>query len=99
MTTGAAVERTRLAWRRTMLVTSVTIAIMIVAAAHHGLDVRRSVVLAAAMLVWLGCLLLSQRRIQALHASTAGDPPEIARTVTLTGLAVATLALLGLALL
>jgi hypothetical protein len=99
MTAGASVERTRLAWRRTMLGVSVACTIMIVTAAYRGLDARRGAILAAAMLVWLGCLLVSHRRIQALHASTAGDPPEIARTVTLTGLAVATLALLGLALL
>ncbi|MBB5869769.1 uncharacterized membrane protein YidH (DUF202 family) [Allocatelliglobosispora scoriae] len=99
MTTGAAVERTRLAWRRTMLVTSVVAIVMVVAAVHGGISPTEAGALTLGMLVWLGFLILSQRRIRALNASTAGDPPEIARTVTLAGLAIALLATLGLVLL
>jgi uncharacterized membrane protein YidH (DUF202 family) len=102
---GAAIERTRLAWRRTMLVFSIVEVVLIVTIAHRGVTPLRALALGVGLVVWLGCLLITQRRIRTMDRTSSlirdsdrrdATPPGIGRTITLVGLAVTLLAALGL---
>ncbi|WP_314249367.1 DUF202 domain-containing protein [Streptomyces sp. DSM 40907] len=72
---GLQPERTRLAWRRTTLASSV-VAVLAVRQALRGAGAPVELAGAAAIaLIWLAFLWVAHRRIRAL---AAGRPPELA---------------------
>ena len=90
---GASEERTRLAWRRTVLSATAVALLTVRAATRHRFTVSGGLVIAAALVGWLALLWLSQRRIDAMaHREPAG----IGRTLPATALVVLALSVLGL---
>ncbi|MER7933697.1 MULTISPECIES: DUF202 domain-containing protein [unclassified Streptomyces] len=73
---GLQPERTRLAWRRTTL--SATVAALLAAktALHGSTSVGGVLACAACCVLWLGFLLVANRRIRALEATAR--PPALA---------------------
>jgi hypothetical protein len=90
---GASAERTRLAWRRTVLSGTAVALLTVRVASRHGLTAGGSLATAAALIAWLALLGLSQRRIQAMAEPR---PAAIGRTLVATALLVAGLAVIGL---
>jgi hypothetical protein len=90
---GASAERTRLAWRRTMLAATAVALLTVRAATRNRFTVGGGLVIAAALIGWLGLLWLSQRRIAAMAHH---EPAGIGRTLPATALMVLGLSVLGL---
>ena len=79
---GLQPERTRLAWRRTTLSSTVA-AVLAVKAALHG-DIRPEGVIVCALCcaLWLGFLAVAHHRITTLAASSGPPPPLPPRHAT-----------------
>ncbi|MFI6036512.1 DUF202 domain-containing protein [Streptomyces sp. NPDC051315] len=78
---GLQPERTRLAWRRTTLSSTVAAVLAVKAALHGGASAAGITVCALCCALWLAFLLLAQHRIRVL-ASTAAPPALPARHAT-----------------
>ncbi|HEY8471744.1 MAG TPA: DUF202 domain-containing protein [Natronosporangium sp.] len=92
---GRQPERTRLAWRRTMLaISAVTVLAVRLALERSGPGLVLLGV-AAALLGWLAVLAISWRRIAALAAP---PPPPVRRAVPLTAAATVGFAVIGIGL-
>jgi hypothetical protein len=87
-------ERTRLAWRRTILAGTV-VALLLVRLAAVDLAAAGLLVIAGVMLGWLALLWFGYRRITAMAAAR---PAAAGRAVPLTALAVIWLAATGVVL-
>ncbi|OIJ92498.1 DUF202 domain-containing protein [Streptomyces colonosanans] len=74
---GLQPERTRLAWRRTTLSSTVA-AVLAVKAALYDRAAGGFAIAALCCLFWLGFLVLAHRRIRALASAGAGRPPLLA---------------------
>ena len=92
---GLQPERTRLAWRRTTL-SSTVVAVLAGKAALSGETAAGFVVLALCCLLWLGFLILAHRRIHALATAGPGRPPLLAPRHA-AAMALCTVALAGCA--
>lgn len=73
---GLQPERTRLAWRRTTLSSTVAAVLAAKASLHDGVRVEGVVVCALCCALWLGFLAVAHRRIRTLTAD--GIPPALA---------------------
>ncbi|MEU6094617.1 DUF202 domain-containing protein [Streptomyces sp. NPDC047079] len=73
---GLQPERTRLAWRRTTL-SSTVVAVLAVKAALHDGTAAGLVTVTLCGLLWLGLLALAHRRIRALATTETGHPPRL----------------------
>ncbi|WP_405878735.1 DUF202 domain-containing protein [Streptomyces sp. NBC_01136] len=74
---GLQPERTRLAWRRTTLSSTVAAVLAAKTALHGGLSVTGVVACALCCGLWLGFLAIAHRRIRVLAASGAAGPPML----------------------
>jgi len=74
---GLQPERTRLAWRRTTLSSTVA-AVLAVKSALYGRTAAGFTVVALCCLLWLGFLTLAHRRVRALATAGPGRPPLLA---------------------
>ena len=92
---GASAERTRLAWRRTVLSTTAVALLTIRIAVSDGISPWTALAIAAACLGWLASLWLAQRRI---HSMSDQEPRNIGRTLPATALTMVGFAVLGMAL-
>jgi uncharacterized membrane protein YidH (DUF202 family) len=91
---GASAERTRLAWRRTALASTAVVLLTVRLATRDRFTVLGALAVAAALLVWLAQMWLTQRRI---HAIDRHAPTEVMRALpalSLTAIAFALLAVL-----
>ncbi len=88
---GRAPERTRLAWRRTVLALAVTALLCLRLALAGGIGAGQLLVAAIAIMLWLGALLVTFRRRRALVRPGSG----IGRTLQLCAGIAVTYALLG----
>ena len=77
-------ERTRLAWRRTVLAATVAAAVTIRYVAVHDAHAIGAVLLGTLALVWLVLGLLVQRRIRQLSAARP-SPIPVVEPLVLTG--------------
>jgi uncharacterized membrane protein YidH (DUF202 family) len=91
---GASAERTRLAWRRTALASTAVVLLTVRLATRDSFTVLGAVAVAAALLVWLAQMWLTQRRI---HAIDRHEPTEVMRA--LPGLSLTAVAFVLLAVL
>nr|WP_043681998.1 DUF202 domain-containing protein [Streptomyces xylophagus] len=73
---GLQPERTRLAWRRTTLSSTVAAVLAMKASLHGGVHVQGVVVCALCCALWLGFLAVAHLRIRTLTAE--GVPPALA---------------------
>ncbi|MCH5674121.1 DUF202 domain-containing protein [Streptomyces gilvus] len=71
---GLQPERTRLAWRRTTLASTVAAVLAMKTALHGGVSAVGVVACALCCVLWLAFLLLAHHRIRALAADTV---PEV----------------------
>ncbi len=95
---GLQPERTRLAWRRTTL-SSTVVAVLAAKTALHGSTAAGFFVVAVCCLLWLGFLILAHRRIRDLATTDAGRPRVLTpRHAAATTLCTAALALCAVAL-
>ncbi len=92
---GASAERTRFAWRRTVLTASVVAILTIRVIVHEELTAWRSVAIPITCIGWLTGLWLAQRRI---HAMASRQPAAIGRTLPAIALLVVAFAILGIVL-
>lgn len=92
---GASPERTRLAWRRTVLSGTVCTLLVFRLAFERGLDDAGALGLALGLLCWLVLLLVAQRRIRAMARP---EPVGLARTVAAVTLCCVLTGLLGVLL-
>jgi hypothetical protein len=74
---GLAPQRTRLAWRRTLLALTAVALLTIRLALHYGVDGATLLATAAGMLLWLGALLVSHRRGWGVIGSPAGAAAKL----------------------
>ncbi|MEU5363587.1 DUF202 domain-containing protein [Streptomyces sp. NPDC005925] len=95
---GLQPERTRLAWRRTTLSGTVSVVLAARTALHGGAAPGRVAVTALVGVLWLGFLLLAQRRIATLAAPGAGPGAMSPRHATAAVLCTVALAVCGAAL-
>lgn len=94
---GLQPERTRLAWRRTTLASTVAAVLAVKTALHGGVSATGVVVCALCCALWLGFLFAAHRRIRTLAAST--DPRPLApRHATAAVLCTVAVAVCGAAL-
>jgi uncharacterized membrane protein YidH (DUF202 family) len=92
---GASAERTRLAWRRTVLSgTGVALLGVRLATRSHWVAVGALGVVAF-LVAWLAQMAVANRRIQAMAKR---EPPHVRRALPATALLTAGLAVLGIAL-
>ncbi|MFD4528037.1 DUF202 domain-containing protein [Streptomyces sp. NPDC058470] len=76
---GLQPERTRLAWRRTTLSSTVATVLAVKTTLHGGGSVTGVVVCALCCALWLGFLAIAHRRIRVLAAVSGSDrPPALA---------------------
>jgi uncharacterized membrane protein YidH (DUF202 family) len=95
---GLQPERTRLAWRRTTLASTVAAVLATKTALHGGASATGALACALICAVWAGFLLLAHRRIRAL--STTDTPrPLTPRHATAAILCTVTMAVCGATLL
>ncbi|WP_406461524.1 DUF202 domain-containing protein [Streptomyces sp. NBC_01622] len=73
---GLQPERTRLAWRRTTLSSTVAAVLAVKAALHGGVRPEGVIICALCCALWLGFLALAHHRITTLAAG--GTPPPLA---------------------
>jgi len=92
---GASAERTRLAWRRTALASTAVVLLTVRLATRDRLTVLGALAIAAALLVWLAQMWLTQRRI---HASDRHEPTEVMRALPALSLTAIAFALLAVVL-
>jgi hypothetical protein len=96
---GLQPERTRLAWRRTTLASTVVVVLAAKAALHGGPSATGVVVCALCCALWLGFLALAQERIRVLTSSDADGPPTLGpRHATAATLCTVALAVCAVAL-
>lgn len=96
---GLQPERTRLAWRRTTLSSTVAAVLAGRTALHGGQSAAGIIVCAVCCALWLCLLAVAHRRIRTLTASgDAGPPPLAARHATAATLCTVALAVCGVAL-
>jgi len=96
---GLQPERTRLAWRRTTLSSTVAAVLAGKTALHGGPSVAGIVVSAVCCVLWLGFLAVAHRRIRALATAGAAGPPALAaRHAAAATLCAVALAVCGAAL-
>jgi hypothetical protein len=69
---GLAPERTRLAWRRTLLALTVVALLCLRLAVRDGIGAASLLTAAAAMLLWVGALVVTYRRARTVAASRSG---------------------------
>ena len=85
---GAQPERTRLAWRRTTLTYTVSLALGARTVISEGVPALGVVALACAALAWVGLLLVASRRSHALDRTPSSGPrtadAEVRATVVCT---------------
>ncbi|NUP36639.1 MAG: DUF202 domain-containing protein [Streptomyces sp.] len=94
---GLQPERTRLAWRRTTLASTVAAVLATKTALHGGLSAAGIIACALCCVLWLGFLFVAHRRITALASS--GSPSALApRHATAAVLCTVALAACGAAL-
>jgi len=75
---GLQPERTRLAWRRTTLSSTVAAVLAVKAALHDGRSPAGVMACAVYCALWLGFLALAHRRIRVLATSGPYGPPALA---------------------
>ncbi len=75
---GLQPERTRLAWRRTTLSSTVAAVLAAKAALHGGPSASDVAACALCCALWLGFLALAHRRIRVLATSGTDGPPALA---------------------
>lgn len=92
---AAGAERTRLAWRRTILATTTIVLLTARLSIHRGLSPVVAVGVGSAMIGWIALLRLSHRRIQAMAHR---EPTAAGRTLPATAVLVVAFALLGIVL-
>ncbi|WP_405611116.1 DUF202 domain-containing protein [Streptomyces sp. NBC_00076] len=80
---GLQPERTRLAWRRTTLSSTVAALLAMKATLHGGVSVAGVTVCALSGALWLGFLLVAHRRIRVLSATSS--PTALAPRDATTG--------------
>ncbi|AVH59628.1 MULTISPECIES: DUF202 domain-containing protein [Streptomyces] len=96
---GLQPERTRLAWRRTTLSSTVAAVLAAKTALSGGRSVAGVLACAACCALWLGFLALAHRRIRVLSTSGTDGPPALtplhatAATLCTVALAVCAVAL------
>lgn len=96
---GLQPERTRLAWRRTTLSSTVAAVLAAKAALHGGPSAIDVTACALCCALWLGFLALAHRRIRVLAAPGTGGPPALAaRHATAATLCTVALAVCAVAL-
>jgi hypothetical protein len=94
---GLQPERTRLAWRRTTLASTVAAVLAVKTALHGGASVPGILACALCCALWLGFLRIAHRRIRAL--ATTPDPLPLApRHATAAVLCTVAMAACGAAL-
>ncbi|WP_328870243.1 DUF202 domain-containing protein [Streptomyces sp. NBC_00287] len=91
---GLQPERTRLAWRRTTLAGTVAAVLAGRAALHGGVSAPRILGCALCCLLWLGFLMVANRRIQTL-ATSPRPRPLAPRHATVAALCTVGLAVCG----
>jgi uncharacterized membrane protein YidH (DUF202 family) len=92
---GASAERTRLAWRRTALASTAVVLLTVRLATRDRFTVLGALAIAAALLVWLAQMWLTQRRI---HAIDRHEPTEVMRALPALSLTAIAFALLAVVL-
>lgn len=92
---GAQPERTRLAWRRTLLSATACALLLFRLAFSRGLDPVGAVGLALALLCWLALLAMTDRRVRAM---TRPRPVGVARLLAAVALVCVLMGLLGVLL-
>jgi uncharacterized membrane protein YidH (DUF202 family) len=92
---GAQPERTRLAWRRTVLSATACALLLVRLAFERGLDDVGALALALGLLCWLALLLVAQRRIRAMERQ---HPAGVARTMAAVTVCCALTGVLGVLL-
>ena len=83
---GAQPERTRLAWRRTVLAATVVGAVTLRYVAVHDAHVMGAALLATLALVWLALAVMMQRRIKQLAAAKPSPVPVMQPLALTAGL-------------
>jgi len=92
---GASAERTRLAWRRTALASTAVVLLTVRLATRDSFTVLGAIAVAAALLLWLAQMWLTQRRI---HAIDRHEPGRGLRALPGLSLTVVAFVLLAVAL-
>jgi uncharacterized membrane protein YidH (DUF202 family) len=92
---GASAERTRLAWRRTALASTAVVLLTVRLATKDRFTVIGGVAAAAALLLWLTQMWLTQRRI---HAIDRHEPTEVMQALPALSLITVAFALLAVVL-
>ncbi|GAA1627608.1 DUF202 domain-containing protein [Catellatospora bangladeshensis] len=92
---GAQPERTRLAWRRTVLAATACALLLFRLAFERGLDPAGAVGLALGLLCWLAMLTLAHRRIKEMARPR---PAGVARLLAAVAVSCIAVALLGVLL-
>ncbi|WP_405971207.1 DUF202 domain-containing protein [Streptomyces sp. NBC_00988] len=72
---GLQPERTRLAWRRTTLSSTVAAVLAVKAALHGGVQIEGVIICALCCALWLGFLTVAHHRIRTL--ASGGIPPTL----------------------